>query len=123
MKFLNLRNTANLKKVLPGFKQKLIELKANIRPSDNAFLDKSVQDMIDQRIRLIDEDKADNTKIRDVTMGVGEAFTEYVQSMGYDGVIAYEGGEDNNLFLEDHDTYVVFDPNRVHVAQEQEITS
>jgi hypothetical protein len=121
MKFLDIRNTTNLRKILPGFKLKLIELKASIRPSGNGFLDKSVQDMLDQRIRLIDEDKVNNTNIRDVTMGVGDAFTEYVQSMGYKGVVAYEGGEDNNLFLEDHDTWVVFDPNRIDIVQEQEI--
>jgi len=37
-------------------------------------------------------------------------FTKYVQSLGYDGVLAIEGGEGE---IGEHDTYLIFDPENI----------
>lgn len=47
-----------------------------------------------------------------------EVFTNYLISLGYDGLVNYES-EGRAVGL--HDAYVVFDPKRVTIEQEQEI--
>jgi|GEM_PF-1413592 len=49
-----------------------------------------------------------------------KSFGEYVASLGYDGIVAIEGGEGNDV--RNHDTYLIFDPNKVHINEEQHIT-
>jgi hypothetical protein len=46
-------------------------------------------------------------------------FGKYVQSLGYDGIIAYEGGEGSHVG--NHDTYLVFNPDKISILKEQAI--
>lgn len=45
---------------------------------------------------------------------LGKYFSEFVESLGYDGLIAIEGGEGD---VGNHDSYVVFNPEKVRIGQ------
>lgn len=50
----------------------------------------------------------------------GPWFTDYVKSLGYDGIITLEGGEASmSATTGPHDTYLIYDPSKVHVVREQ----
>lgn len=119
MKLLDMRTTEKVKKIMSGFRQKLIEFKARVKPSGIAFIDDAHKKMLDEKIKAIDEDKIDISNIRDVTKSAGEIFSSYVQSLGYDGLITYEGGEGEEV--KDHDTYLIFDPEKVKINNVHEI--
>jgi len=50
---------------------------------------------------------------------MGNTFSDYVESLGYDGLITFEGGEP--LTGGNHDSYVIFDPEKVKIIKEQKI--
>lgn len=50
-------------------------------------------------------------------------FTNFVEQIGYDGVVTLEGGEgdasDESGFIGNHDTYVLFDPTKVAIVSKK----
>lgn len=118
IKLLNMKNAENIKSVLEGFVPVLLELKAKIKTS-SPIIKETITDMIDEKIRLIKEGKINIHNIRAGTKGVGDAFSKYVNSLGYDGLVTYEGGEGSDFDEHDHDTYLIFDPEKIKIKQEQ----
>lgn len=112
MKLLDLRKDKNVKKVLNGFKQVLIEklkdknLKWNIRY------------VYDKAIEAIDKNEVGAGNLREATFNMPGMFSDYVKSLGYEGLITFEGGEGGNG---NHDTYLIFNPEKVKINQEHNI--
>ena len=48
----------------------------------------------------------------------GWLFSEYIAGLGYDGLIAMEGGEGHGF---NHDSYVIFDASKARLVREQKI--
>lgn len=109
VKLLDLRNTENIQKILPGFKKLLMEQTAR---EDTTWW---VAGAINTSIEAIDAGKITTGRLKEVVGSHGELFTQYVQSLGYDGVIALEGGEGE---IGNHDTYLIFDPDKINIIQE-----
>lgn len=116
IKLCDLRKSENVKKILDSFKQ-VLETKMN-EPSDdkmeNYWRKKSLQRVID----VIDEGKIGAGNLREIAFSTGSTFSNYIQSLGYEGLITFEGGERGNG---NHDTYLIFDPEKVIINQEQKI--
>lgn len=117
-KFLDLRDAQTLAFVLEGyvgFANKWLEKKypeeeitnANIRFSRNMLARKIKR--ITERIK---EGKCSVGNIRTVSYEIPYLWTEYIQSLGYEGLIGLEGGEDN---IGNHDSWLVFDPEKTLV--------
>jgi hypothetical protein len=52
---------------------------------------------------------------------VGEVFSEYMSSLGYDGAITEEGGEhmgSERRYAGKHDSWIIFDPQKIQVTKE-----
>lgn len=103
LKFLDLRNLANEAKILEGFKSTLVEER---KKNDLPWY---YEEGLDNAISLILNNKV--RSLREITFTHGKLFTEYVKSLGYDGLITVEGGEGDDIGT--HDTYLVFDPDKV----------
>lgn len=59
---------------------------------------------------------------RDLLFHFGALATNKLKGLGLDGIKAIEGGEGgNNIKIGDHDTYVIFDPQKVKVIQESQM--
>jgi len=116
MKLLDLRKDENLKKVLPGFADFLLERREKrIKDNDNVVdnyavvLRKVINDIDSGKIRYLKE----------AAHQAGTAFSDYVKSLGYEGLVALEGGE--GVEVGNHDSYVIFSPEKAKVIREQKL--
>lgn len=112
IKLLDLRKGENVKKVLADFKDILLE------KIKEASLKWYHVEVLQRAIAAINSGKVGSGNLRQVTFSTGEMFSHYVKSLGYEGLITFEGGEGN---IGNHDTYLVFDPKKVKIIQEQKI--
>lgn len=113
MKLLDLRKDENVKKVLDGFKQILIE---KLKEPD---LEWSRQAVLQNAVELISARGIGAGNLKNVAFGTGQEFSEYCKSLGYEGLIALEGGEGNDIG--NHDTYLIFDAEKIKINQEHKI--
>jgi hypothetical protein len=54
--------------------------------------------------------------LKDLTGNHSDVTTKIMRKLGYDGLIAIEGGEGEEIG--NHDTYLIFDPSRVKILRE-----
>ncbi len=113
MKLCDLRKDENLKKVFEGFKQVLKEELKKYENDPRWYMVESLRNTIE----MIDSGKASH--IKDVAFNQGELFSAYIKSLGYEGLITFEGGEGGN---ESHDTYLIFKGDKVKINQEHNIS-
>ena len=113
MKLLNLRKTKNVKKILDGFKE---VVKQKLNEQDLTW---SYEAALQGVMEAINSGKVGSGNLREVTFSTGEMFSNYVKSIGYEGLITFEGGEGDSVG--DHDTFLVFDPERTKINQEHQI--
>lgn len=106
----DLRNDANVERILPGFLALLQEKRAD------PTLGWMQQAALDEKIEAIRKGSVTAANLRDAA-DYGH-FSEYIASLGYDGLIAIEGGEGNDIG--NHDTYLIFNPQNVHNLQVEE---
>lgn len=111
MKLLDLRKDENVKKILPGFEKILRDQLKN--PEYEMF-----RDHLYNAIDAIDDKKINSGNLKLAVGGFDQLFSNYVKTLGYDGLATLEGGE---LIVKEHDTYVIFDPKKVKVVKEQKI--
>jgi hypothetical protein len=112
MKLCDLRKDENVKKVLVGFRDVLVkELK-------NPNLKFYHQTSFMEAIGAIDDGKIWAGNLKNIAQGCGKLFSDYVGSLGYEGLITLEGGEGGGF---NHDTYVIFNPDNVTIDQEHTI--
>ncbi|MDP2934605.1 MAG: hypothetical protein Q8N59_02480 [bacterium] len=113
MKLLDLRKNENVKKILGGFKQILIEkLKdPNLKWQGQASLQKAIE--------AINSESINSSNLREITFSIGHDFSDYCKSLGYDGLIAIEGGEGEDIGI--HDTYLIFDSEKAKIDKEKKL--
>lgn len=58
--------------------------------------------------------------LKDLVWHHQEIGTEIVKDMGFDGLVAIEGGEGEEI--KEHDSYVIFDPRKVRILKEKEVS-
>jgi len=113
MKLLDLRKDENIKKILDGFKQILTE---KLKEPDLKW---NVQGVFQRALEAINSGKVGSGNLREVTFSTGQMFSDYCKSMGYEGLITFEGGEGDDVG--NHDTYLIFDPEKAKINQEHKI--
>jgi hypothetical protein len=113
MKLLDLRKSENIKKILPGFRDFLKKILQDKK------LDWKRQGVIENALTTMNETEVRVATLSVLTANVGLDFSEYVKTLGYDGLITYEGGEGEEA--EEHDTFVIFDPEKARIVQEHKI--
>lgn len=113
MKLLDLRKDENVKKVLDGFKQVLIE---KLKEPDLKW---NVQGVLQKAVEAITSGKVGSGNLREVTFSTGQMFSDYCKSLGYEGLMTFEGGEGDDV--SNHDTYLIFDPEKAKINQEHKI--
>jgi hypothetical protein len=112
IKLLDLRNDENIQKILPGFQRLLEEILTKLTDEDPWYRQAGIVNILEH----IRENKIKVGLIKLIAQSEGKLFSEYVQSLGYDGLITIEGGESKHT--EDHDTYLVFNPEKVQIKGE-----
>lgn len=113
MRLLDLRKDENVRKVLEGFKEVLQD------KLQEPGLKWNYERVLQDAVRTINEGGVSVGNLRDVTFGTGKMFTGYVKTLGYGGLVTLEGGEGDDVG--DHDTYLIFDPEKVKINQEHKI--
>ncbi len=117
IKLLDLRKNENVIKVLEGFR-KILEknLQEELENPDLKY--KWRGRTLRKAIETIDAGEVKAGNLREVTLSLGPTFSDYVKSLGYEGLIALEGGEED---IGEHDTYLIFDPDKIKINQEYNI--
>lgn len=113
MKFLDLRKSENIKRVMPGWIKILEDELSN--PNYKYWYKQPLKEAI-ERLRA---EKIGGSNLQEGVHINDKLFSEYVASLGYEGLVTIEGGEINNPG--DHDSYVIFDPEKVKIIKEQKI--
>ncbi len=115
MKLLDLRKEENIQKIVPGFKKVLEDTLAKLTDQDPWYRSAGIATILES----IKENKVKAGWIKLIAQNEGKLFSEYVQSLGYDGLITIEGGESKHT--EDHDTYLIFDPEKLKIKGEPKV--
>ena len=113
MKLLDLRNDKNAKTILRKFSDVCKE------KSEDKNVDIKYRIPLKQAFVLIRTGKIKSANISEAIGPIGKYFSDYVKSLDYDGLIAIEGGEGDEIG--NHDSYVIFDPNEVKIGREQKL--
>ncbi|MDO8592515.1 MAG: hypothetical protein Q7R92_01915 [bacterium] len=127
MKMLDLRKTENAKKIMDGFKVVLKKWVEKLFPEKfpNQMQYEVARDSAMSAIRTIEDGGYDAGNLRNVIknpqggIDFSDTFSRYVQSLGYDGLMTFEGGEGS--LVTEHDTYLVFDPKKVKINKSHKI--
>lgn len=114
MKLLNLTDLVNVQKFLEGFRNFLL---FKLRDKDLAWY---VKGSIERVLRVIEIGWIGTGNLKKVTGSLNYLVTEYCIAEGYDGLIAYEGGEGD--YVGNHDSYVIFDPSKVEVIDQRRMS-
>lgn len=111
VKLLDLRKDENVKMVLEKFKAVLEKELAspNLKWNYETILRNSIE--------AINAGKIGADNLRDVTFGLGKVFSNFLKTLGYDGLMAVEGGEGEDVGR--HDTYLIFDPEKIRIINEK----
>lgn len=122
LKLCDLRKDKNVEKVLNGF---LDILQKEIKREDNKWY---YRNALNEAMRAIARGKTDDgVELKAGNIGliiapICEIFSKYVGSLGYDGLVTFEGGEGfGENKIGNHDTYLIFDPEKVKIVKEQKI--
>ncbi len=113
MKLLDLRKNKNVKKILAGFKRVLQD---KLKEPDLTW---NYEAVLKRAIKSIDAGEVGAGNLREATFSTGQTFSDYVKSLGYEGLVTLEGGEGEDI--EDHDTYLIFDSEKIKINQEHKI--
>lgn len=113
MKLLDLRNSDNVKQFLSNFKDKLAE---KLKDPEIQWYYRAV---LERTIESIDAGKIGPGNLREISFSIGKEFSDHVKSLGYEGLITFEGGEGEEVG--NHDTYLIFDPEKIKINREHKI--
>lgn len=115
LRLANLQKDENVKKILDGFKEVLKQGLSD--PNIQWYYREALRRSID----AINQGKVDSGNLKEAIFAHTDKFTKYLQSLGYDGLVTFEGGEGEETG--NHDTYLIFDPKKVKIIREQQVTS
>ncbi len=113
MKLCDLRKNENVKKISIGYRKILLE---KVLDPNTGRHERNAANWV---IEKIDEGIIRAGVVKEMAQTNGELFSNYIKSLGYEGLIALEGGEDGNG---NHDTYLIFDPDKIKIIEEHKIT-
>ncbi len=113
MKLLDLRKSENVREILAGFKKILLE------ELNRHELFWYYKENLERAITAISSEKIGCYNLGEVTQKLCSIFTKYITSLGYDGLITFEGGEGEDI--DDHDSYVIFDVKKVKINRQHKI--
>lgn len=119
LKILDLRKDKNVKVIMSGFADTLRK-KFEELESEKTQFSRRFKSKIKEALEYIDNDQIRSGNVRDGTYDFSQWFTEYIISLGYDGLVSFEGGDGN---VGSHDSYVIFDPKNIKINQEQQMFS
>ncbi|OGC54245.1 hypothetical protein A2797_00725 [candidate division WWE3 bacterium RIFCSPHIGHO2_01_FULL_48_15] len=121
-KLLDLRKQENVDKFTAGFKEKLQGWMKSGKTDRGTDLDRWAKMNIEKAIEKITNGDLHSGNLREIAFNLGNWFSNYAQELGYDGLIAYEGGEGGGSEkIGDHDTYLIFNPEKVRITREQKL--
>lgn len=109
----NLTTDENAKQILTGF---IPVLRQKMKDHADKWY---VVEGARRSIETINAGDAGAGKVKNATFSNGGWFSEYLSSLGYDGLIALEGGDKG---VGSHDSYVIFNPDKVKIIQEIKLT-
>ncbi len=112
-KLANLEDNHHVNYFMNGFKE---VLRDKLSDTNLPWFTKHT---IEDSISKIESGEITSGNIRDATFSHTKSFSEYLISLGYNGLIAREGGEGDDVGP--HDSYVIFDPDKVSIVQERRI--
>ena len=107
IKFLDLTDNNTLQEIMDEF---LEILKKQI--GGKWFVEEVRQKAID----IIKNKEYNIWNIRNITFSQIDLFTSYILSLGVGGVICLEGGEGD---INNHDSWIVFDPKNITIIKEE----
>jgi len=114
IKLCDLRKDENVKKVLGGFREVLNE---ELKKPDLKWF---IHGSLERTIETLDSGKIGAGNLKEITQSNGQLFSDYIKSLGYEGLITFEGGEGGNG---NHHTYLIFDPEKAKINRENKILS
>lgn len=114
LRLANLRNDGSVKKILDGFKE---VLKQKLSDPDIEWY---YQEALGRSIDAINQGKVGSGNLRGAIFAHTDKFTKYLESLGYDGLVTFEGGEGEDIG--NHNTYLIFDPKKIKIIKEQKTT-
>jgi len=105
-RLINLKENSTLLAILPGFRSLILStLTDGIEKSWN------YEAVLNQALDSIDIGKVDIYHLKKLTQSLTPLFTQYITGLGYDGLVALEGGEGNEVG--NHDTYLLFNNSKI----------
>lgn len=129
LKLVDIRTHEDLKQVMVGFQKylvKILEERKKDLPWNYEYTIKAAIGTIDilegtnSEYTIYSKHKEAKTITpRDIIFNIPQDFSEYVKGEGYDGILALEGGEGSGF---KHDSYVIFDPEKIKIVQTIKIT-
>lgn len=115
LKLLDFRNKENLKVFLVGFRNHL-----SFR-LENEKLNWLEEIAVKTALENTNPAQVSKGHVTELIDSLGMNFKSYCKSLGYDGLIAYDGGE--KVGINHHDTYLIFDPNQIRILKEKILKS
>lgn len=119
LKLANLDNEEMLAQVLSGFASVLEAKLPHL--TEDVNLPWWLPDNYRRTIETIRRGEVAPGNVRLVAFAHSKRFTQYLQSLGCDGLRATEGGEPPHVGS--HDTYVIFDPDQAKITGECDLTA
>lgn len=119
-RLLDLRSSKNVIDTLQGFRPILIEKVRNVSKDAPWFVKDGLLKSIEELDKIVSEEKHTGN-LKEVVSNRGNQFSEYLESLGYDGLIYLEGGEGGEGGPGNHDSYLIFDPTKVKILREHNI--
>jgi len=121
-KFVDLRDIPTLDAVMQGYLEFLPDWLERDYPEKETTNpnDKRSRRLWGKKIaritQVIQNKRYSPGTIRNVAYEMPWLFSEYIQSLGFDGLIGLEGGESRNgVTIGNHDSWVVFDPEKTQI--------
>lgn len=113
LKLANLTDETNVQTILPGFRTVLEKELAT--PNITWYHENAIS----TAINAINSGTIHAGNLRQIAFSNGVSFSSYLNSLGFDGLIAIEGGEGS---IGDHKSYVVFNPEKIQIQSEESVT-
>lgn len=123
VRMIDLRKKENLKKIMDGFVDFLRKILRNqeelVRYNYGRRTTYLLVEDMSEVIDLIE--KGDIGRVGYTRTGgqIQNIFSDYIASLGYEGVVTFEGGEPP--YVLDHDTYMIIDPKKIKIISEHKI--
>ena len=115
LKLVDFRKKENVKIFLAGFKTYLV------RELETQKLNWLKEISVKTALENTTPEKIKSGHLSELVTSLGLNFKEYCQSLGYQGVVALEGGGGTGVNY--HDTYIIFDPTKVQIIKEKILQS